>query len=739
MKEVAYILFGAAFTVAVAIGLGSLLLRRLRVRLYREEAVLFAFVSGAALLSLITFLLCVVQLAYKGVFLAGGIAVLVSVGQAFRPAAGLPPGAPPGKAAAGRKACPTWNLLFLAVLGGFFILYFFNALAPEVSPDGSGYHLANVARIWKHHGFVWDFHSMYSYFPQGTEMLFLVAFVFGHFSSAALVHLAFLISLPLLIACYGRRYGFPRVGLFAAILVYASPVAGKAGSSAYNDLAVAAIVFALFYLLQIWDENRAPGLLILIALLAGFAYATKYTAALAIPFAAGYLVRDSRRWRAIAIFGAAAAIMVLPWILRNWIWLGNPFSPLLNRWFPNPYYHLGMEQSYLADVRHYEGLQHWWQIPWRHIVSGELVGGIIGPIFLLAPLALLALRQSSGRRLLLAGLVFGLPALLNAQTRFLLPALPFVSLALGQALARPRALLPILAVAHAIAGVPPVLALYSNRYNWRLESLPVSAALRLVPEPAFLAEHIPDYPLKYVLESNTPPDAKVFTWTVEESAYINRNLSPWYESALGNLGMDLLSTPLLTEKQPTVSLRLHFSPVTTRRLRVVQTASGNGYWNIAELRIFSQGREVPRLPGWRMSAQPNRWEAGLAFDNNYASRWSSWQAMSPGMFVSVVFGKRETVDEVVCEMGPNQEAQIQVEIATEDGRWTPVPATVERGVRPIPSDLRREAMRSLKAHGITHLVMREGDFPTADIRNHADLWGLVELSVVGPLHIYRLE
>jgi hypothetical protein len=734
LKEVAYILFGAVFTVAVAIGLGSLLLRRLRVPLFREEAVLFAFVSGAAVLSLATFLLCILQLAFKGVFLVGGIAVFA--GHAF---------ARPEKTDQPRqaKACATWNFLFLVILAVFFILYFFNALAPEISPDGAGYHLANVARFWRHHGFVWDYHTMYAHFPQGVEMLFLVAFVFGHFSAAALVHLAFLLSLPLLIACYGRRYGFPRVGLFAAVLVYASPVAGKAGSSAYNDLAVATVVFAVFYLLQIWDEDRAPGLLILIGLLAGFAYSIKYTAALALPFAAGYLwwrmPRDRRLWRALAIFGSAAVIMVLPWILRNWIWLGDPFSPLLNRWFPNPYYHPGMEQSYLADVRIYTGLVHWWQKPWRALVSGELVGGMLGPIFLLTPLALLALRHSSGRRLLLAGLVFGLPALLNAQSRFLLPALPFVSLALGQALASPRGLLPILAVLHAIASLPPVVTLYANQYSWRLESLPVSAALRFEPEPGFLIEHITDYPLQYVLETKTPSDAKIFSLSVEESAYINRSLSPWYESVPGNLGMDLFSIPLTTDNQPSASVRFEFAPTTIRRLRVVETASANSYWTIAEMRVFSQGREVPRSPLWKLIAQPNRWEADLAFDNNYASRWSSWQPISPGMFVGMDFGKLQTVDAVVLEMAPKQDAQIRVEVAKEDGRWTPLPATMERAPFTVPSDLRRQATRSLKAHGFTHVVLREGDFPTGDVRNHADLWGLVEVSVVGPLHLYRLE
>ena len=51
MRHVIAILFGAAFTMGTAAALGSLLLRRLRVSLYREEAVLFGLLGGAALTS----------------------------------------------------------------------------------------------------------------------------------------------------------------------------------------------------------------------------------------------------------------------------------------------------------------------------------------------------------------------------------------------------------------------------------------------------------------------------------------------------------------------------------------------------------------------------------------------------------------------------------------------------------------------------------------------------------------
>jgi hypothetical protein len=64
----------------------------------------------------------------------------------------------------------------------------------------------------------------------------------------------------------------PRKLGFCGRLVTTSPVVGRAGSSAYNDLAEAALLFGVFYLLQIWDENRESNLLILIGLLGGLAW-----------------------------------------------------------------------------------------------------------------------------------------------------------------------------------------------------------------------------------------------------------------------------------------------------------------------------------------------------------------------------------------------------------------------------------------------------------------------------------
>src|SRR5689334_4498974 len=111
MREVADILFGAAFTVAVSIALGSLLLARLRLTFYRWEATLFEFVAGAGCLSFLTALLCVLNIARKGVFLWGGLAVIaLAVWRA--------------RGTAGRKTLPavplTWIAAFFVVFSAFF-------------------------------------------------------------------------------------------------------------------------------------------------------------------------------------------------------------------------------------------------------------------------------------------------------------------------------------------------------------------------------------------------------------------------------------------------------------------------------------------------------------------------------------------------------------------------------------------------------------------------------------------
>jgi hypothetical protein len=309
------ILFGAAFTCAVSLALGRLLLRDA----CRDPGV--RFVSGAALLSLLVCALCSAGLAYPLVFLGVGAAVLAASRwgrEGNRPATRQP------RLREGsffhrfsRRRYTAMGILWGIAFGLYVVLYLSNAMAPEISPDGATYHLGLVSRYLREHGFVSITDNLYAAMPAGVEMLFLFAFAFGRHSAAALVHFAFLVALVWQIFSYARRRGFPVAGASAALLVFASPLAGIDGTSAYNDVAVAAIAFTLFHLLQIWDEERSPRLLAAIGLTAGFAFAAKYTAWPAVGYAVGFvLLKNRKAVLPVAAFNAKSferPAFALPW------------------------------------------------------------------------------------------------------------------------------------------------------------------------------------------------------------------------------------------------------------------------------------------------------------------------------------------------------------------------------------------------------------------------------------------
>ncbi len=89
---------------------------------------------------------------------------------------------------------------------------------------------------------------------------------------------------------------------------------------------------------------------------------------------------------------------------------------------------------------------------WILTVGGQL-GGQLGPVFLLAPLALLTLRTSVGRRLLLAGLIITLPYPQNIGARFLIPVLPFVAMGIALSLEFSRALQAVVVLTAGLAGM----------------------------------------------------------------------------------------------------------------------------------------------------------------------------------------------------------------------------------------------------------------------------------------------
>ncbi|MEN6605375.1 MAG: glycosyltransferase family 39 protein [Bryobacteraceae bacterium] len=737
MPQAFYILFGAAFTGAVSWASGRLLFDRLKLKLYRSEEHVLAFMAGSALLSLLMFLLAAVHGVHKGLLLALGAAILFWT---FRSGANKAIGEP-------LPSLPrAWRIVIWVAFVLFGVLYLTNAMAPEMSPDGCAYHLRFVGDYQRAHGFVRITTNMYANLSQGLELLFLFAYVFGRHSAAAMVHMMYLFALPWMLIMWGRRNGHAAAGAAAAMFTFLSPVMGIDGTSAYNDVAIAAVLFAAFYLADIWREERQAALLPVAGLMAGFGYAIKYTAFLAVPYVLGVVAWTSWRakqnwWRPALVVALAAFVMIAPWVVKNAVWVDNPFSPFFNKVFPNRYVHVDFEESYRYMMRHYGDIQSYRQMPLELTVRGGALGGLLGPLFLLAPLGLAAVRYPAGRRVLLAALLFASTYFTNVGTRFLIPALPFVSLAMAMAVAQLPWLALALVVAHGVLSWPPEINKYCTDYAWRLNRILYRQALRIVPEEKWLTEKAPQYEMARMVEGSTAPDAVILAFNQIAESYTTRKIMVSFQAATNRVLADMLWIGFAPDLAPTWHHTFRFPARQVRRVRLVQTA-GNApdLWSVSEVRFLANEKELPRAAAWRVRADPNPWDVQMAFDNSPATRWRSWRKIEPGMFIETDFGRLETIDSVRVECSRDQyKIRMKLEGMDSAGHWSTLSDASQTSDAPVPVGLRRMVTQELKARGVTHLLIWDSDYGADEIRVNALAWGVTQVRELGPVRLYKLN
>ncbi len=747
------ILAGALVTVLTSLALGLLFIKIVCPRLAGLERVVLAFLAGCGLLSLTVFLLAAGGLAHRTAFLIlDSVALALAIQQrAFSFGASNHP-------ALGRA----WRFAAAGLFGVFTFIYLLHAMAPETSPDGSYYHLGFVSLYLDAGRLVKVTDNMYAQFPQGIEMLFLHAFSIGKHSAASLVEFTFLGALGALICSFGRRIGKPLAGLFASFAVYACPIAGWAGTRAYIDVAVAALIFGMFYVLLLWEEGHPDRILVLAGLLAGFACSAKYTAMLALPFGICFiLVVLARRRQFAAVpplaFLLAAAPMFSGWLIRNWIWIGNPFSPFLNRWFPNPYIFPSFEKHYTETLRWPDGLSGWSSLPLQLAVDGSAVQGLVGPLFLLAPIAVLSLRRPEGRRLCLAAAVFAATYPMNMGARFLLPALPFLALAMSLAIAKYPWLTGALILGHAIASYPAVVERYSGEYAVRLGPAPgFSEISRKMPEDEYLRAKLFGYDAARMVDRLVPEGEQVYSFISFPEAYSHKKALMYYTSARANMVSEEIftaidATPLFGGKDmasgvspdlaPVLRAEYKFPRIRTRGIRFVLTSGTPGLlWVVTDIYLLSSGNRVPLAASTHITASHSPWYAWRAFDCSPVTIWSSREAAAPGMHIEAIFPEPILIDGVVLSAPRNQRTLLPVlEAIDEKSRWTALSTHPAVSIDAVLPDLRAAATRQVLREGIGYLLMNEGNLVADDFRKNAAKWQIEAAGSAEGFTLYRIR
>jgi hypothetical protein len=724
------ILFGAFFTLAVAWMLGNICLRRLPVPWTIALAV------GAAAESSIVFLLLICGVGNRVSFILLGLICLPVYWWVGRGAARL---ADPVQA----RADGVSRYVAGAALACYGALYLINALAPELEPDAITYHLGLTSEYVRLGGFPHRV-GFYEMLPQGLEMLFVPAFAFGRHSAARLVHCAFLLaSVPLMLRI-GRRLELPQaVVLAAAALYFCAPVTGITGTSAYTDAGGVFFTLATFYTLLVWRDTRDVRYLAPAGITAGFCYAIKFPGGLVAILAVLFVVAVERgiRARPLALLTGAALVVAAPWILRDAIVIGNPLAPLFNRFFPNPYFHPSMEKSLGAALGSLWGVPPW-RVPYELILGGAFAG-MMGPVFFLLPLALLALRKRAGRLCWMAAALLALPWYWNTGARFLMPALPFLALVLALALAMafPRQVLWACVAVQAVACWPQVYGHYHRAYTWRLERIPWRAALRIQPDRDYLESLLFGYRVARLVQDHTNPGERIFSLISVPTAYTDREVLEYWHSAQADRLNDTLGVAV-ARNYPVFDVRADWDshPISGIRLRIPQASPGE--WLIHEITLFSGEYPIFRSPQWQMRAWPNVWELPLAFDQNLATRWRTWEPVRAGMYVEADFDRAQALSGAVVT-SPNSFSALPFEFyGRERDGWHLLASRPVVTPRPL-GDVRMAATRAIRGAGFRYILTfnsNEGNgLLGAAIVGHEAQWGLEKTAELGPVLLFRIK
>ncbi len=301
-----------------------------------------------------------------------------------------------------------------------------------------------------------------------------------------------------------------------------------------------------------------------------------------------------------------------------------------------------------------------------------------------------------------------------------MPTLPFLALVLVMALPKPAAWACL--VVQAVACWPQVIDQYDSEHIWRLREFPWRAALRIEPEHDYLWNRLDDYKVAQILEHDTKPGERIFSLIGVATAYTDREILEFWHSARAEQLTDTIRRVSIYGKELLYEVRASWIPQPIWGLSIRLARAFPGEWSVHDVMLFSGEYRIYNSPQWRLRAWPNVWEAPLAFDENEATRWRTWQPMHAGMYLQAEFDHAQSLSGAVMTSDtPNLELPFEFYGRGREG-WHLLSARPQVTYRPLP-DLRAAAAKAVHDAGFSYILVaggKQGNAPLADaMEGHA--------------------
>jgi len=320
------------------------------------------------------------------------------------------------------------------------------AVMPPLDYDAHEYHLPVPGQYLKTGGWQAFPHNVYAAFPMNVELLYMWPLSAGSTAGCTVVNLLFAMTTALGAWRLSRIWGMPRDSLLVPLVFFSTGLVIRLTAQGSIDLALSASTMVLLVAYERFREAPRRSGAVMMALAMGYAFGSKYIAALSVglPFLAllladGGTIRAKRLLIPLLAVWAGSVALYLPWAVRNAVLYHNPVYPLLTNW-------LGGTPAFFDDVFRRahaapssEGAGMLWQfavLPFQKSLAESLPLGF-SPLWLFGiPAILLAPRSHPAYR---TGIFLGTAYLAwflatQRNDRFLASLLPLMALAAAYAI-----------------------------------------------------------------------------------------------------------------------------------------------------------------------------------------------------------------------------------------------------------------------------------------------------------------
>jgi len=453
-----------------------------------------------------------------------------------------------------RRSPAGWRAAAVAVTALAGGALFLQALLPPTDWDALMYHLPVPQAFLEAGGLTVPTGNLHVAFAGLLHMLYVPLLAFGSASAPALLSAACALLLAAATTVLAERFLGNRTSVFSLLLLWSTTVILLVSATARVDVALAfLLVLSIHAALAACESERTAEWLILAGAIAGTAVAVKLTAALfAVALAPLIVWAAWRRSTGVArgsklllCFGAPLLLVAAPWLIKNAVLLGAPFYPVLGAhrappWlaglYPGPVPLASVPRGAFRALAHARQPFNFVDLifhPSRLTPEAEARHYVISPSFILIPGVVLLRRARAALWLLAVALLFGVLVVVPRSTtnlRYLLPAVPLLTIVAAAVADRLARSIPWRSVGEALLALGMLLALLPaarlqitrvhrrGALSYALGTTTGRGYLESAPEPGF----VPLYRMSAFVNDHLGPESRTLMLFEARGWYFRR-------------------------------------------------------------------------------------------------------------------------------------------------------------------------------------------------------------------------